>query len=395
MRLIIHGGTLLTPEAILPDHSLVIEDGRIVSIEAGQIAGLPEESLDATGLWVIPGMIDIHVHGAAGHETMEATPDALHRMARLFASHGVTGYLATTIAASRAATDAAVENVARTPQPDDGAHHLGAHLEGPYLSHKFPGAQPADEIRLPDRKEFERWLESGVVRLVTIAPEVERALDLIDQGVRRGIRFAVGHSAASYEQVKAAANHGLTQATHTFNAMLGLGHREPGTAGAVLADDRITAQLICDGIHVHPAVARLLIRSKGPDRVALITDGVGATGLGDGSYEQLGQRVIVKDGIARNEAGRLAGSTVTLDAALRNAMAFAGLSLFEALPMVTRVPAESIGLAGQKGTLAPGSDADVVLLDSELVVDTTIVQGRVVYKANSRRTNEEEPRSEA
>lgn len=381
MRTLILGGTLITPGEALSDHTLAIEGPKIASIEAGRRAAGPAERLiDARGLWVAPGLIDVHVHGSAGHDTMDAAPEALHGMARFFARHGVTCYLPTTIAASPQAILAAVENVARCPQPEDGAHHVGVHLEGPYLNPDHRGAQPPEHLRDPDVEEYGAWLATGRVRLITIAPELDGALALVEQGISEGVEFAVGHSGASYKRVLEAADRGLRQATHTFNGMRGLHHRIPGTVGAVLTDDRIYAQVIADGVHVHPAIVKLLVRAKGVSRTILITDAIRAAGLKDGEYDLGGQTITVQEGISRTAAGGLAGSSLTLDAGLRNVINYTGLSLEEALPMATSVPAKAIGLAGRKGVLASGADADVILLDADLNVRLTMVAGQIVYQ---------------
>ena len=382
MRTLISGGTLITPNEVLPDHTLVIDGSRIARIEPRPLreAGPEERTIDARGLWVIPGLIDIHVHGSCGYDTMDATPEALYGMARFLAQHGVTSYLPTTIAAAPEAIRAAVEAVARCPQPADGAHHLGLHLEGPYLNPEHRGAQPREQLRAPDAAEYGDWLASGVVRLITVAPELEGALALIERGALQGVEFAAGHSGATYEQMLRAVDCGLRQATHTFNGMAGLHHREPGTAGAVLADERIYAQVIGDGVHVHPAMVKVLIRAKGVGRTILITDAMRAAGMGDGAYDLGGQTVWVRGGIARTATGGLAGSSLTLDAAVRNVMRFAGLSLGQSVAMASAVPAEAMGMAGKKGTLAPGADADVVLLGADLDVRLTMVAGHVVYQ---------------
>lgn len=376
----ITGGTLITPFETLAGRDLVIEGGVIAALApAGGAA--QGETVDARGLFVAPGMIDVHVHGSDGHDTMDATPEALHGMARFFARHGVTAYYPTTMTAPPDAIHAAIENARRCSQPDDGAQHLGVHVEGPYLSPKHPGAQPASALRDPDPAEYGAWLASGVVRLITAAPERPGALELIEAGLDAGVEFALGHTDATYDQVLEAASRGVRQATHTFNAMVGLRHREPGTVGGVLADDRIFAQVIADGIHVHPAVVKVLARAKGPGRTLLITDAMRAAGLPDGQYDLGGQPITVSGGVARTPGGALAGSTATLDAVLRNMMAFAGLTLAQALPMATSAPAEAMGLAGRKGVLAPGADADVILLDAAGRVRLTMVAGRVVYRA--------------
>ena len=312
---------------------------------------------------------------------MDATQTALTTIAHYFAQHGVTSWLPTTMSASREAIVAVLDAVADCPQPPDGAQHLGVHVEGPYLTSAWRGAQAPAALRLPDPQEYGAWLRSGVVRLITLAPELPGADQLIDAGRCHGIEFAIGHSGADYETVLAAAERGLRQATHTFNGMAGLHHRAPGTLGAVLDDDRVLAQLIGDGLHVHPAMMRLLLRAKGTERVILISDAMRATGLGDGDFELGGQDVTVRGGAARTLDGALAGSTVTLDEILRRVMHHAGLSLAQALPMASAVPAAALGLAGRKGSLQPGADADLILLDDEAQVRLTMVAGRVVYDA--------------
>lgn len=383
MRLQIVGGTLLTPYQRLANHTLTIEDGQIASMRPASTGeGLKTDRvIEADGMWVVPGFIDVHVHGANGFDAMDAAPEAIHGMATYFARHGVTSYLPTTMSASYDEVLAAARNVASTPQPATGAHHLGVHLEGPYLNPEHGGAQLVEALRDPDPDEYRAWFETGMVRLVTLAPEREGSEELIRYAVEQGAELAVGHSGASYEQVRAAAGLGLRQSTHTFNGMLGLHHRQPGTLGAVLTDDRIYAQVIVDLIHVHPAVVKLLVRTKGIQRTILITDAMRATGLADGEYDLGRQTIRVREGVARTGAGNLAGSTLTMDAALRNVMAAAGLSLQEALPMATTVPAEAMGLAGEKGTLAVGADADVVVLDQDLNVKLTVVRGNIAFEA--------------
>ena len=376
MRII--NGQIITPDAVLTDHEVVIENDKISAIQPRTSAR--DDAIDAGGLWVAPGMIDVHVHGGDGHDTMDATPDALHGMARFFARHGVTSFCATTMSAPSDAIAAAIENAVHTPQPEDGAQILGVHVEGPYLSVDFPGAQAPDVLRPPDAAEYGGWFDSSVVKLITIAPELDGALAMIDEGIERGIEFALGHSGASYDQVVIAADHSVRQATHTYNGMLGLHHREPGTLGGVLTEDRIYGQIIADGIHTHPAMVKLLVRAKGPGRVILITDAIRAAGLPDGDYHLGSQPVTVRDGVCRIANGSLAGSTATMDAVLRNVVKFTGLTLPEAIPMATAVPAEAMKLAGRKGALTPGADADVILLNKDLRVCLTIVGGRVVYE---------------
>ena len=377
----IRNGRILAPSGVLHGHELVMAGGRIEALQrAGAKSG---DFLDARGLWVAPGLVDIHIHGAMGHDVMDATPKALRTVANYLAQHGVTSWLPTTMSASREAIDAAIANVSACPQPEDGAQHLGVHVEGPYLNERHRGAQALDALRSPDPAEYDDWLYNDAVKLITLAPELPGAVALIEAGRRRGIEFAIGHSGADYEAVLAAAGRGLRQATHTFNGMASLHHRRPGTLGAVLDDGRIFAQLIGDGLHVHPAMVRLLLRAKGRARMLLISDSMRATGLSDGAFDLGGQAVTVQEGMARTQDGALAGSTVMLDEILRRVMHFTGLSIEQALPMASTVPAAAMNLQGRKGVLQPGADADVILLDNEARVQLTMVAGRVVYARRS------------
>lgn len=375
----IRNGRILTPAGVLHGHELVVAKGRIEALQR------PDERsgdfLDARGLWVAPGLVDVHIHGAMGHDVMDATPEALGTVANYLAQRGVTSWLPTTMSAPRAAIDAAIANVASCPQPRDGAQHLGVHVEGPYLNERYRGAQAQDALRTPDPAEYDAWLGDDAVKLITLAPELPGAAALLEAGRRRGIEFAVGHSGADYEAVLVAADRGLRQATHTFNGMAGLHHRRPGTLGAVLDDGRVFAQLIGDGLHVHPAMVRLLLRAKGRDGVLLISDSMRAAGLGDGDFDLGGQVVAVREGMARTQDGALAGSTVTLDEILRRVMHFTGLTIEQALPMASTVPATAMNMQGRVGVLQPGADADVILLDDEARVQLTMVAGRVVHDA--------------
>ncbi|PKO22559.1 MAG: N-acetylglucosamine-6-phosphate deacetylase [Chloroflexi bacterium HGW-Chloroflexi-1] len=385
-RLVITGGRVVTPFRVLGPGTVTVEEGKIVSVAEGA-AHIGDEGniVHAEGLTVAPGFIDSHVHGAMGHDTMDATPAAIEGMARFFARHGVTSFLPTTLTASRGATLAAIKNVTHCiEQGSAGAEILGIHLEGPYLSPEKGGAQPPSYIRPADPEEYAAFFQAGPVRLITLAPEIPENRRLIPYAVARGAAVAVGHSAATYAEVLEAVSLGLSQATHTFNAMGGLHHQQPGTAGAVLSCDDIFAQVIVDFIHIHPAIVKVLARAKGPGRLALITDAIRAAGMPDGIYDLGGQAVTVKDGEARLSTGGLAGSTLTMDRAVRNVMNAAGLSLSEALTMATITPAHSIGVADRKGSLEPGKDADLILLDAELQVTLTMVRGKVVYQAEER-----------
>ncbi|MEA3344856.1 MAG: N-acetylglucosamine-6-phosphate deacetylase, partial [Chloroflexota bacterium] len=269
-------------------------------------------------------------------------------------------------------------NIARCMEEgSDGAEILGVHLEGPYFNLEKKGAQPASQIRPADPEEYGSFFRAGPVRLIALAPEIPGNRGLIPYAIDRGAVVAVGHSVATYEEMLEAVSLGLSQATHTFNGMGGLHHRRPGTVGAALTCDEIYAQVIVDLIHIHPAVVKLLVRAKGPERTVLITDAMRAAGMPDGTYELGGQEVIVREGEARLPTGSLAGSTLTMDQAVRNVMRAADLSLSEALRMATITPAYSIGVEDRKGSLETGKDADIILLDEELQVVLTMVRGEI------------------
>nr|MBC7245613.1 N-acetylglucosamine-6-phosphate deacetylase [Chloroflexota bacterium] len=384
-RLIILNGRVITPWQVLEKATVVVEEGKIVEVREGyELSDQKDTIIDATGKIVSPGYIDIHVHGAASYDTMDASPQAIQGMARFFAAHGVTGFLPTTTTAPQEAILAAIANASLCQREGTGgARVLGVHLEGPYISPNQPGAQHPQYIRPAHPEEYQQFFSWDNIKLITLAPEIPENMAFIPYAMSRGAAVAVGHSAASYEDIVTAVAEGLSQSTHTFNGMVGLHHRQPGTAGAVLALDDIYAQVIVDNVHIHPAVVKILVRAKGTARTVLITDAMRATGMPDGEYELGGRKVTVSRGEARLPSGTLAGSTLTMDRAVRSAMADTGLAFEQVLPMATSVPAESIGLADQVGSIAPGKTADMILLTPDYRVAATIVQGQVVYQKNN------------
>ncbi len=383
-RLLVHNALLFTPYQPGRVGWLLAEGGRIRLIgfgEVPQFSGADSlQKFDARGRMLLPGFIDLHVHGAMGHELMDASPAGLEEMARFYASHGVTSFLATTWTADRRSINRALELVEEMQGPlPGGATLLGVHLEGPYLNPLRCGAQDARLIRRADKEEALEFLDTGVIRLLALAPEYDENLWLIDECVRRGITVSAAHTTASYEQMQRAAKHGLTQATHTFNAMQGLGHREPGTVGAALTLPQISCELIADNIHVHPAVQKILVEVKTPSGVILITDAIRAAGLPEGEYRLDERTVNIRDGAVRLPDGTLAGSILTMERALQNLCSATGRPLADLWMTSSLNAARAIGISSHKGSLEAGKDADLVLLDEYFQVHLTVAQGEIVF----------------
>ncbi len=389
--LLVADARVLTPTGTLPGGWIAVRDGRIAAIGPASTSppsDLPER-LTVDGAWVLPGFLDVHGHGAVGYDTMDADPAGLEAIAAHQARHGVTGFLPTTWTASHPATLAALETIAELRgRALPGAGVLGAHMEGPYLNPRRCGAQDQRDIRPADPDEVAAYLATGVVRLITLAPEIEENLALVHTCREAGVTASIGHSDATFEQVRAAVAAGVRHATHTGNAMRPLHHREPGTVGGVLDHPQVRAEVIADGVHVHPALLRLVHAVKGSDGLLLVTDAIGATGRPEGTFRIGGRTVEVRDGAVRLPDGALAGSVLTLDRALRTLVAATGLGLEQLWPTVSRTPARAIGVQDRKGSLIAGADADLVVLDDALEVLATIVGGRLVHRAAAQRPPE-------
>ena len=383
MGLLITNATIIAPTRVIPSGWIHCHEGRIVGMGGGDAPAFDDaQVIDATGQTALPGFIDVHVHGAVGFEAMDADPDGLRAMASYYAAHGVTGFLPTTWTDSHERILAALEVIAELqgPQPE-GASILGAHLEGPFLNPDKCGAQNLTHIRRADRDQGRAYLDVGVIRLLALAPEFPENHWLIDESVRRGVAVSVAHSAADYLQIRRAVGRGLSHATHTFNGMTGLHHREPGTAGAVMASPEVTCELIADNIHVHPAVMKILFAVKGADGVVLISDAIRGAGMPDGEYQIDERSITVRASSVTLPDGTLAGSTLTLDVALKNLMAATGLPLEDVWQASSLNAARLTGWAHRKGSLEIGKDADIALVDDDISVQTTIAEGRIVYQA--------------
>ena len=378
-------GNVLTPREQIGGGSVVVEDGRIAEVSEGKA---PQgRVLDFEGCYVVPGFVDIHVHGGAGEDVMDASDGGLDRLSLFLAAGGVTSFLATTNTDSQERTLKAVREIGEAAKRGTrGARLLGLHMEGPYISMERSGAQNRAHIRLPALDELgQASLEAGgSLRMVTLAPEVDGALEAVRWLASRGIVPAAGHTDATYDEARAGIEAGIRHASHLFNGMRSLHHREPGLVGAALDDERVTVELIADCYHIHPAVLRIVARLKGTARTALVSDSIAAAGLPDGDYSLGGMKVAVRHGKSLLESGTLAGSTIRLCDAVRNMVKKADVPLREAVEMASTTPSRVAGAADRKGSIAPGMDADITVLDRGLSVMLTMVEGRVVYEKEVR-----------
>lgn len=383
--LAVDAAEILTPVERFTPGRLLVRGGAVERVGKTFDVPLPENSdrLDASNLTLVPGFIDPHIHGIGGADVMDATAAAMSTMCRLLPRHGTTAFLPTTVSAPAAILAAVLEQLAGLlTSPFHGARPLGVHLEGPFLNPAKRGTHREGNLLRPDVELVADWISRsrGLVRLLTMAPELEGAGAVARLAREAGIVVGMGHSDASLAEARSAADDGTRYAVHTFNAMRSLRHRDPGIAGAVLADDRVFAEVIADGVHVSPEVVKILLRAKGPRRIILATDATSASGMADGSYPLGAGTVRVEGGVCRDFQGRLAGSTLTQDAALRNLMKWSGDGLQDALFGVTLNPALALGLDG-RGRLEPGAQADFVLLDKTVRVLRTVIEGKTVFQS--------------
>ena len=377
--------SIVAPGGLLEDSAVLVDGNRIVAV--GPTSELPcpgdARRLEADSLLLAPGFIDLQINGAFGRD-FTADPSTIWEVAALLPRYGVTSFLPTIISSPRETTTCAQEVLAQGPPAGfRGATPLGLHLEGPFLNPAKRGAHDAAHLIMPNPAVAESWTPHAHIRLVTLAPELPGAIELIEILVARGIVVSAGHSLASYEQGVAAIETGITYGTHLFNAMPPLDHREPGLVGALLAHKGLSVGVIADGVHLHPSLVELIWKVKGPSGVSLVTDAMAALGMPPGNYRLGNQDVIVDGAEARLPDGRLAGSVLSIDGAVRNLVKFADCRPVDALSTVTIVPASMLRLENSRGRIAPGFLADMVLLDSDLRVVQTVVAGDVVYSTRS------------
>ena len=368
---------LITADRIVRDPLILLRDGMIERVSSFDRDTLPESTLYLPHCTLSAGFLDVHVHGAGGRDVMESTPEAISTVASVLAAHGTTSFLATTVTAELDHTFRALEGIAdaiEAAAADDAARIVGIHLEGPFLSHEKRGVHTAALLQQPSVALFHRFQEAarGHIRLMTVAPELPDALDMITHATSLGVRVSMGHSDANARQARAGIAAGAASATHTFNAMRGLTQREPGMLGVVLDADALYAELICDGIHTTPEAVRLWLRMKGEHRGILITDGMAATGMPDGDYLLGEMNVTVSNGVAMHE-GVLAGSVLTMDRAVANVQAFTGCGLAAAVRLASRNPHAMLG-----DNPATDTSADFNIFNAGGARVATILRGTVL-----------------
>lgn len=373
-KCIINGKIILHDEIV--NKNVFIEDDKITEISNRQPED--EDIIDAKGAYVSPGFIDVHTHGRGGSDTMYATFDDLNTISKATLKTVVTSFLPTTMTMPVDDIAKAIENIAVNKDKVEGAQVLGTHLEGPFFNKKYKGAQPEECMILPTVDNYLSFVQDhqDIIRKISIAPELEHSLELISYLKDKNTVVSLGHTNATYEQAQAAIDAGATSGTHTYNAMTPLTHRAPGVVGAVMINDSVYAELILDGVHVNYAAAKALLRTKGKDKLILITDSLEAAGLENGKYLLGNQDVYVKDGEARLIDGTLAGSIVSMNVAVKNAYEHLGLTLNEAVNLASYNPAQSLN-EPLLGEIKVGNYADIIFFDDNIQIQQTMIKGQL------------------
>lgn len=372
MKTTIHSGSVITPNKILPDTSVIIEETIIHSIFPGKDSSASDLTIDAYGCFISPGWIDLHTHGAAGYDFIQSNPEAYNTVGAFFAEHGVTRYLPTLMEKDGLTFDHALPFLKTYSPIFQAAKPLGAHLEGPYFNSKFPGDMNPKQLRSPQPAEYQNWFESGQVKLMTLAPELDGAAQLIAYGRQNGVSFALGHCDPDEVQVAVALEKGADQVSHLFNQMAGLHHRNPGLANVALLNDHLACQIIADQEHLHPAILKLIYRLKPINKIILVTDSTADSGLTN-SHPQ-----------SQESSRQTVPGKLTMDQAVRNMIRFSGASLLETINMASNSPASALGLEKLYGNIQPGNVADILLLDNQLNVILTMIAGQIVFDPQNR-----------
>ena len=357
----------------------------------GESNGIAKNVIDASGSIIMPGFIEVHTHGGGGFNLHTTDVQEIHSYAQWVTSTGVTSFLIAVVGTPDALPEKQLQTAAAAIEQHSnrvGAEPLGIHLEGPYINEKRRGAHPLNWLRVPDEREtaFVLELTSGHLRIVTLAPELPGAEQMIRRLVAAGVTVSIGHTDANYEQTRIGLQLGITHATHCFNAMRPLLHREPGPIAAIVQARQVYGEVIVDGVHVHPAAVAMLVRMLGPERTIVVTDAQSVAGLSEGgTFEFAGQQTYIAHDAAYLVDGTLAGSVLTMDRALRNVLAMTGVSLSEAVGMLTQNPATSAGVATRKGRLQTGYDADLLIFDSALTLQATLCRGQIAFATTAWR----------
>ncbi|TCT21758.1 N-acetylglucosamine 6-phosphate deacetylase [Melghiribacillus thermohalophilus] len=384
--LILKGGTIYEEHHEIQNGYILIDQGKIADI--GFCRELPSGDFQiielSENLSVVPGFIDLHIHGAGGADTMDATPEALNTIASILPKEGTTSFLATTITQSEDAINRALLNAGEfmKKQPEGQAEVLGVHLEGPFISRKRAGAQPESHITMPDVSLFQKYQKKAQnsIRLVTLAPEENGGLELVKFLSEAGVVPSVGHSDATYDKIVQAIQAGANHSTHLFNQMRGLHHREPGVVGAAMIHSEMKVELIADGIHTRPEILEFVYKNKGKEGIILITDAIRAKYLKTGTYDLGGQNVTVDGHRARLKDGTLAGSILKMNESFKNMMTFTSAEIKDVIQMAAENPARQLNIFDRKGSLASGKDADVTVLDENCNVVLTICRGHIAWE---------------
>ncbi|MCK9444455.1 MAG: N-acetylglucosamine-6-phosphate deacetylase [Tissierellaceae bacterium] len=369
---------LIGVNEIFENYCVVVEDKKIIQVDNEREIDREkiDSIIDGKGNYLAPGFIDIHNHGNSGYDIMDGTEEALDSIGEFHIKNGVTSYLGTVMTSKEIIK--ALKNNGHYNNKEYLSQNLGTHLEGPFFSLDKKGAQPAEYISMPSIGEVKKAINSsnGRLKMVSIAPELPGALGVISYLKSQGIVVAMGHTNADYMESQRGIEYGASVATHLFNGMRSFGHRDPGIVGAALLDKRVYCEIIYDRVHVHDATVKMALRMKGTDNIVLISDAMRATGLEDGEYELGGQKVIVKNKVARLETGNLAGSTLTLREAVYNMINYLQVPMIDAIRMASLSPAKAIEVDRYKGSIEIGKDADIILIDGDINVLGTMVMGK-------------------
>lgn len=378
ISMLLKNAEVLMGDFTFAPYDIKIKNGKIENIRPHGLLE-DQDEIDCTGEWVLPGLIDIHTHGACGVDTMDATTEAINKISTFMAQNGVTSFLPTSMTMGISSIEKAFSNVLNVYEKGaNGANIVGINMEGPYINPDRAGAQDPTCVRPGDVDEFRRLnaLSNNLVKLVTVAPEVPGNLDFIREIVKDGVTVSCGHCTAKYDSIMSAYESGANHMTHLYNAMTSLSHREPNAVGAAFTNDTVYCELICDGIHIHKAAVLTAYRMKSADKLILISDSMMAAGLEDGEYSLGGLPVTVSDSVARTKDGNLAGSCAKLISCVKKAIEF-GIPIEDAIKMASLTPARSIGIAHEKGSIEIGKDADIIITDKNLCIKSTIIGGKI------------------